>query len=207
MITDYPSLLTALATYAIRTDQTANWPVAVQMGESRLSRLLSVREMVATTTGNFNGPTVALPDDFNGAKALRLTDGTYNSKLEPVSVDEMDELKAVSPGDIAGTPCKYAITGLNIEVFQEPSDDTPYQLTYYQNLPALSADNATNWLLTKHPDCYLYASLVSFGVMAQDERLAAWQAELSAIVGEIETNDRAAVAGDRLQPSTNTRIV
>ena len=204
MIGDYAALLSALATYAIRTDQSANWPVAIQMAESRLGRLLSVREMVATTTGSVNGATAALPADFNGAKALRLT-GDCFTKLEPVSVDEMDELKARP--DVSGDPRRYAITGANFEVYPEPATATPYQLTYFQTVPALSAAAPTNWLLSKHPDCYLYASLVSFGVMAQDERLAAWQAELTNIIGEIEANDRASVAGDRLTPQTNSRII
>ncbi|HEY3812856.1 MAG TPA: hypothetical protein VGL66_06490 [Caulobacteraceae bacterium] len=204
MITDYASLQAALAIYAIRTDQGANWPIAVQMGEARLNRLLSAREMVATVEGSVTGARAALPGDFNGAKALRLT-GDDTTKLEPVSVDEMDALKA-GP-DVSGAPRVYAITGANLEVYPEPATAAAYQLTYFQNLPALSDANPSNWLLVKHPDVYLYASLVSFGVMVQDERLSAWQGELSNIVGEIEANDRAAVAGDRLTPFTNTRII
>ncbi len=204
MIGDYAALLSALATYAIRTDQSANWPVAIQMAEARLNRLLSVREMVATVTGSITGAGAALPSDFNGAKALRLTGGCF-TKLEPVSVDEMDALKARP--DVAGAPRRYAITGANFEVYPEPASATPYQLAYFQTLPALGDSNPTNWLLGKHPDVYLYASLVSFGVMAQDERLAAWQGELTNIIGEIEANDRASVAGDRLTPQTNSRVV
>lgn len=204
MIVDYASLQAALAVYAIRTDQSANWPTAIQMGEARLNRLLSVREMVASVNGSVTGATAALPADFNGAKALRLS-GDDPAKLEPVSVDEMDALKAQP--DVSGDPRVYAITGANLEVYPEPATATAYRLTYYQNLPSLSDAAPSNWLLAKHPDCYLYASLVSFGVMVQDERLQAWQTELSNIVGEIEANDRSAVAGDRLTPQTNTLIV
>lgn len=193
----YTDLLAALAAYALRTDQTPNWPTNVVLGEARLNRLLNCRQMVTTITGNFSGATVALPVDFNGVKALRLIGGC-GTKLTPVSVDRMDELKS-GPGDNSGDPVYFAVTGSNIEVFPEPATPDPYQLTYYAQIPAL-ATAETNWLLTAYPDAYLYASLMAFGIMAQDVRLSAWQTELSAIIAEIADNDMGAVYGDRLQP-------
>ncbi len=199
----YPDLLAALATYAIRDDQTANWPVMVAMAEARLNRLLSVRQMVATVTSSVTGATDVQPTDFNGAKALRLTSGSF-PKLDPVSVDRMDELKAQA--DVSGEPTSYSVSGLNFEFFPEPATATPYRLQYYQNIPALSIVS-TNWLLTSHPDAYLYASLVHFGIMAQDERLQAWEQALEGIISEISRNDVATIAGDRLTTQSNQTIV
>jgi hypothetical protein len=195
-ISTYADLLAALATFAVRSDQAANWPVAVSLGEARLNRLLAVRPMAATVTGTISGATSALPADFNGARALRLTGGSF-AKLEPVSVDAMDALKARP--DVAGEPGFYAVRGADLEVYPEPASATGYQLTYYQTLPALAeAAGGTNWLLAAHPDAYLYASLVPFGIMAQDSRLSAWEQALEAVVQEIRDRDLAAGAGDRL---------
>jgi hypothetical protein len=199
----YTDLLSALSTYAVRADQAANWPTAVALAEARLNRLLSARQMVTTVAGVVTGATAALPADFNGAKALRLADGD-NRKLEPVSVDRMDELKARP--DVAGEPVFYAIRGSDLEVYPEPSTGTGYQLTYYADIPALaSAPGGSNWLIAAHPDAYLYASLVHFGIMAEDQRLQAWEQALEEIVQEIGDNDAAAVSGDRLTPQPNMR--
>lgn len=202
MITDYNALQAALATYAIRTDQTANWPVNIAMGESRLNRLLSCRQMVTALSDSVTGATDALPADFNGMKALRLASGTY-PKLEPVSVDGMDELKARP--DVSGEPTHYAITGLNIEFYPEPATATPYKGYYYAQIPPLS-DTPTNWLLTAYPDAYLYASLIHYGIMVGDDRLGAWSQALDTIVSEISQNDIASVYGDRLTPQLNSTI-
>lgn len=203
MITDYASLQAALATYAIRSDQTANWPVNIALAEARLNRKLNVRQMVTTVTGSVTGASFALPADFKGVKALRLTSGSFY-KLEPVSVDEMDEMKARA--DVSGEPRYYAVTGLNAEVYPEPATATPYRLVYFATLPPLSGTNATNWLLTAHPDAYLYASLLPYGIMVGDERQPIWEQELEAIIGSIRHQDRSAVYGDRLTPQTNTSI-
>ncbi len=200
-LSTYSDLLAALATYALRTDQSANWPTAVALGEARLNRLLAVREMATTIAGAVTGATDTLPADFNGVKALRLTGGDF-TKLEPVSVDRMDELKARP--DVAGAPRYYAIRGTSLEVYPEPDSATSYQLTYYARLPAL-ASAGSNWLLSAHPDAYLYAALVHFGVMAQDARLPAWEQALEEIVQELCDRDAAAVSGDRLTPQPHVR--
>ena len=74
--------------------------------------------------------------------------------LRASRVAPMDALKAQP--DVSGNPRKYAITGVNFEVFPEPASATTYQLTYFQTLPALSNSNTTNWLLSKHPDLTPY---------------------------------------------------
>jgi hypothetical protein len=199
-IATYADLLAALATYALRTDQTANWPAAVAMAEARLNRLLAVREMTATVAGSITGATADLPDDFNGVRALRLT-GDGFTKLEPVSLDRMDELKARA--DVSGAPGFYALRGQAFEVYPEPDDATTYQLSYYARLPSL-ATAGSNWLLSAHPDAYLYAALIHYGIMAQDARQGVWEQALEQIVQDLRDNDAAGVAGDRLRPDNNS---
>lgn len=190
----WEDLLAALGTYAIRSDQAGLWPGAVAMAEAMLNRTLKRREMTAIATGAFVGATAALPADFNGVRALRLTSGSC-AKLEPVSIDEMDGLKARA--DVSGEPRVYAVTGTAIEVFPEPAAPAAYQLRYYRLLPPLEA-NGTNWLMSAHPDAYLYAALVHYGIMVEDERLEAWEQALEEILAELRDNDLSASAGDRL---------
>ncbi len=54
-------------------------------------------------------------------------------------------------------------------------------------MPALSDSTPTNWLLTAHPDLYLFGSMIEaemFGV--NDERAPPWKARRDEIFDEIE---------------------
>jgi hypothetical protein len=56
-------------------------------------------------------------------------------------------------------------------------------------------DSDTNWLLTQHPDLYLYAALVeSAPYLKDDERIALWRAELDRRIAEVRRGRSAAVA-------------
>jgi hypothetical protein len=43
-------------------------------------------------------------------------------------------------------------------------------MIYYGKIPALSAQQATNWLLTKAPDVYLYGSLLHAQPFLMDDQ-------------------------------------
>jgi hypothetical protein len=70
---------------------------------------------------------------------------------------------------------------------------------YYKALPALSA-NSTNWLLTAHPDVYLYGSLMQAApYLKNDERLAVWGSLYTASIADLnQSSDRAEVSGGPL---------
>jgi hypothetical protein len=53
----------------------------------------------------------------------------------------------------------YAISGSSLLIAPAPDAAYTIQLVYKQTIPALSDDNPTNWLLNKHPDLYVAASL------------------------------------------------
>ena len=66
-------------------------------------------------------------------------------------------------------------------------DDTALEFDYFPKMPALSECATTNWLLTAHPDLYLFGSLVEaemFGV--NDERAPLWKGRRDEIFDEIE---------------------
>jgi hypothetical protein len=52
-----------------------------------------------------------------------------------------------------------------------PAPDGTYtgKLTYWQTIPALGSGQATNWLLTDHPDVYIYRSLFHLFVLLRDD--------------------------------------
>jgi hypothetical protein len=77
------------------------------------------------------------------------------------------------------------------------------ELVYYQEIPALSDSQTTNWLLTDAPDAYVYGALTQAApFLGEDERLPTWaQLYTSAIQGLNSSSDRAkqSSAGMRIQ--------
>jgi hypothetical protein len=197
-ITDYASLRTAITAQAFG-NTTLDTALAVQLAEAKLNRRLKTRRQTTTATGSASAATFALPADFAGVRALRLTSAAGNyAKLEPVSLDRMDELKATS--NVAGAPACYAIRGDAVELYPEPSQATPYQLSYYAKLPAL-ASNSTNWLLADHPDVYLTACMVEVGLFLDDDAmLGKYEPVLLAVLDDLNAADQAESYGDRLSP-------
>ena len=66
-----------------------------------------------------------------------------------------------------------------------PTPDGAYSaiLMYYAKIPTLSDSNETNWLLTHHPDIYLYGALLhSAPYLKEDERAQTWAALYTAAV-------------------------
>lgn len=51
-------------------------------------------------------------------------------------------------------------------------------LVYYSKIPALSSTNTTNWLLTAHPDAYLYGCLMEAAVRVKDPQAATGYGQL-----------------------------
>ncbi|MES2497119.1 MAG: hypothetical protein V4618_13480 [Pseudomonadota bacterium] len=76
---------------------------------------------------------------------------------------------------IAGDPPRYySIVQAQLRFFPAPVDTSfTAQFTRYETLPALSNDTPTNWLLSRHPNAYLYGALAQAELMGwNDSRMA-----------------------------------
>ena len=61
----------------------------------------------------------------------------------------------------------------------EPNDTFDTKMTYWRKVGVLSTDNTTNWLLTDHPDIYIYGALMHTAPYLKDDpRLQIWQSML-----------------------------
>src|SRR4249919_3279645 len=155
-ITTYSGLVTSAGDWLGRADLVAQIPLFIQLVEERLSRILRVPEMEEEATLSTTGERIDLPTDFRQARALYL------------NTDPRQELEAVSLGTLrskyacqtTGKPEVYAISGGEIVFGPAPDDTYDALLTYYQDIPALSTDLETNWLISKHPSLYLLGVLL-----------------------------------------------
>lgn len=180
-IVDYPSLLAAGADWLNRADLTDQLPAFVALSESQFNRELRVRDMMVRADATSNQELVQLPDDWLEAYSLIVPPGAPPSPqgfapapLRYMSERETNQIKATWWGQ-AAPPTGYTIIGNSIELVPAPSDNVDLKMVYYQRIPSLSAANPTNWLLTKSPDLYLYATLMQAQPYLKDDaRLQTW---------------------------------
>jgi len=98
----------------------------------------------------------------------------------------LSELRNTFSANAAGRPQNYAVSGETI--LFGPAPDAAYagRLTYIQTIPALGDSQATNWLLTDHPDVYLYGALHELHLLMFDEsRAALYDGKLRQAAGEL----------------------
>lgn len=184
-LTTYSGLLSGLAAFSVRSDQTALWPLCVELAEAQFNRDLAdkaVRPMIARATTTVDEEFESVPDDMIRPVSFVLTVDDRTVHLQHVAPENMARMKQTPDaytleecGSEIDAPGWYAVVGQEFQFFPAPETGRTGELTYVQRIPALSADNPSNWLSEAHPDAYLYGALVQFGAMAEDERLPVWK--------------------------------
>jgi hypothetical protein len=140
-----------------------------------------VREQEGSTTLTPSAGAATLPADYLMWRRVTWT-GSTRVELQYVHPSYLQAAYPSSPSDV---PRIFTIEGSTLKV--RPLDTTALEFDYFQKVPALSDSAPANWLLTAHPDLYLFGSLVEaemFGV--NDERAPLWKARRDEIFDEIE---------------------
>lgn len=168
----YAELKSAVADYLRRTDLADVIPTFIELAEARFNRLLIVPNREAATTLTA-AATVSLPADFSMLRSAYL-DTDPKVVLEQMTLASMRRKFASAS---VGEPRAFAIQSGNALVLG-PSPDNAYDINinYYQKIPALSDANSTNWLLTGHPDAYLYGALAQAEAYVDNKaKLTVWK--------------------------------
>lgn len=187
-LSTYTDLLAFLATFSIRSDQTANWPDFVRMAESTMERELRARQMTLRADGTVDEEFEDLPSDFAEMVAFKLMTSPPKT-LQYLSQDQMNrfsQVRSITGGD----PRYYTIVGPQFRFYPIPVEAVPVELTYYQRIPPLS-ENDQNWILYRHPDAYVYGALIPYGEMTEDSRLGVWQQKFALALDGIKRADHA----------------
>jgi hypothetical protein len=157
-------------------------PDCIRLAEVRMNRVLRVSAMEADfpTTALVNGA-ASLPTGFLAFKEVRYV-GDANYTLQPKPL-EWIRAQTTNTGSAASY---FALTGSQIVCWPESGS---IRGTYYTEIPAL-ADNSTNWLLTAHPDLYLFAALTELALwMVDDSRIPLWAEKASALLDAVQRAD------------------
>jgi len=159
--------------------------------------------MVSRTRAVVNAQFYKLPIDFLELRNIEIV-GDPVIPLRLLTSIRADERRRALSG--RGRPVYYSIFQDNLEFVPIPSGDTTIEILYYKNIPALSATNTTNWLLTKYPDLYLYGSLLQSAPYLNDDSLyQVYGQKYASILEAIKNdNDRARHSGATLEIPFNT---
>lgn len=193
-ITTYAELQSAVADFLNRDDLTSAIPTFIKLAESRIDRELRHWRMETRSTAELDTQYSAIPADFLQPIRLQITDAP-TSDVAPISTAQMLQLRG-DRNDRVGRPTNYALTAGGIELYPTPDLTYNASLVYYARVPALSASNTTNWLLTEAPDVYLYGALVhSAPYLKDDARIQIWEALLAQGINNLNTSSADAKYG------------
>ena len=196
-IATYTDLQSAAGDWLNRADLTSVIPTFISLAEAKFNRELRTRDMLirseAITTNEF----VAVPSDFLENYSLELNMSQIGPQQSLAFIGPL-EAKVLKANKITGLVRYYTLIDGAFELLPAPSGNTDIVLTYYQRIPSLSGSVATNWLLTKSPDLYLYSTLLEAApYLKDDERLQIWAAARQQVM------DAMALESERaMRPST-----
>lgn len=173
----YTGLKASIADWLNRADLTAVIPDFIGMVEAELGRILKGRALTTslavtyTTTG-----LLTVPSDFVRPRSLTLETDLYGWPIEVKPYEYVIQKQAQL---ITGPPRYAALVGDTFTIAPTPDSDTLYTgvLIYDATVTPLSVASPTNWLLTGHPDVYLFGSLYQAApYLKDDERIPVWEA-------------------------------
>jgi len=184
-------LHTAVANWLNRSDLTARIPEFISLAEAQLNRLLRTRDMLIRSTGSTSSQYVSLPADFLEMMNIELTSTSPPKRIIYITSDRSDDYRE-KRNNTTGVPSYYTIEGDFIQLLPNPDKTYTIQMTYYQPIPALSglSDSGYSWLLTNHPDIYLYGTLLQSAPYLMDpQSIGTWGTMYSQSIQELQTAD------------------
>jgi hypothetical protein len=198
-ISTYTELKASIASWLNRDDLTANIPDFIALAESSINNEIRHWRMETRAETTVDGQFTGIPSDWVSTIRFHLeNDGTTD--LRYLSRAAMQSQRA-EVQDSTGVPQYYGHNSGQFEVM--PSPDGPYSgiLLYYAKVPALSDSVATNWLLTHHPDIYLYGALLhSAPFLQEDVRAQTWAALYKSAVERVnDASDKSTASGSGLR--------
>ena len=166
----YDELKTAIAAWLERAGDTAVSSQAadfITLTEARLNRTLPIREAKVDSplTGVVSSRELTLPTGFVEPIYLHLIDGTDRIPLKAENARSMVYLTD------SGRPSAWCINGDAIDL--DCPCDAAYSFVFRNRQKlALSGAAPTNWLLTNHPDVYLFGALVEASIFFPNPEFA-----------------------------------
>lgn len=192
-ISTYTELQDAVANFLARTDLGTQIPDFIKLAEVRMSRELESRsqEKRATATLTANDEFISLPRDLREIREVKLNTSP-NTVLEYRSPTALDS----EYGGGTGKPQAYSVVGEELKLRPIPDSGYSAEIIYIGEITPLSASNATNTILSRHPDAYLSGALVeAYTYLMDEQRAQIYDTKFSRAIEEIKRDEQRAHYG------------
>ena len=195
-LANYSDLKTSVAGWLHHRGLTSQIPDFITLAEASMNRVLRTRTMETDNSLSLasGARTVALPTGFIEPISLRLVISGQNRDI--LTQVQHPQLNINTASTSARQPEYWAINGANIE-FPNLADQTyTLSLRMLASSWALSDSVTTNWLLTNHPDLYLYGTLLQAAPYIKDDaRVSTWGSFYAKALKEVQNNAARSKAG------------
>jgi len=162
----------------------------ISLAEASFDRVIRVRDQIKRSTASVSTQYIALPTDLLELYTIQLNT-TPVTGLEQVTLAYADQIKPTL--STTGKPRYYTISGEQIEFIPSPDATYEIELVYYSEILKLSGAQTSSWLLTKHPDLYLFGTLSQAEpYLMNDERIGTWNSFLEKGLEELRLADEKA---------------
>ena len=164
-------ITTAAQAYCDRYDEelVTSMPSFLKVVEGKINNALrvgdqSIRSQIYLERDN---EYYGLPSDWGGARDVEiLHQGQQHGRtLTYLAPEEMNKLSRQNGG--RNRHNYYTIIANQIQI-APPADSEILEIVYYQRLPALEGDTASNWLTEKNPDAYIFGLCTEISAFAKD---------------------------------------
>lgn len=201
---NYGGLQSEIADWLNRADLTNQIPTFIRTLEARANRVLRTHDMVKRATALTTDGYFSVPSDWKETISLMLTSGRPEP-LEFVSVEKSFEKRRALYGSTCDPRFFTQMDG-KFFLIPAPAAAIEMELVYRGAIPALTDENPSNWLLTKHPDLYLAGSLVAAeAYLKNDDRLPIWKLQADQAIAEMQAEaDRASFPQGKLTAKART---
>lgn len=185
-ISTYSELQTAVENWLHRADLDSRIPEFIALCEAKFNRACRLQTMETRVTATLDEEYEDLPTDYLEMRSIQIT-GTSGRPLEYMP----PEMLRIKYRGAVSTPIHYTIIGDTLQFGPSPDGSYTMEMVYYKRIPALSDSQTTNWMLTNHPDVYLYGSLMEAEpFIMNDPRFPLWKSRYDQAIAEVMGEDQ-----------------
>ena len=196
LFSTYDELKASVTEFLTRDDITSHIPGLILLAEAKFNRKCRQGGAETSTTLTPTSGVAALPSDYAEWRAVNDTSSGLEIRYVTPSTFREDATPTTS-----GRPRSFTIIGTSLHF--APQSTGTVTLVYYRGITGLSASNTSNWLLTSHPDLYLYAVLAETYAFLKDyDEAARFEAKAEGAFQAMVEADRAARWGRAIWRTT-----
>jgi len=194
----YDSLTENIQSYLERTDTATleKIPLFIMLAEQIIAAEIKFlgNLTVNVSTMVANDPVIAKPARWHKTVSMNVV---VDGEKQPVLLRKYEYLREYWPDPTqTGVPQFYAdYDYTHWLIAPTPAAAYSFEVLYYQRLQPLDSSNQTNWFTEYAPQALLYGSLLqAMPFLKNDDRIPMWQAQYSAIMQTLKSEDQQRLA-------------